>query len=134
MGLAQLRAISNRQPNVFVYGMPLEGHPWSPPQAEDYEALMSRIKGEIHHTNLLSAWVGDFQVEMQALLLGELFANKVDRRDPPDPDQFCIRLDRYDEIQRRLASTEWGKRAVEMEAEAWARFSNKARRSGGEGD
>lgn len=57
---------------------------------------------------------------MQLLLLGELFPNVVERRDPPDPDQFCIRLDKYDEIVRILDVTDWRKQSNELEAEAWA--------------
>ena len=61
---------------------------------------------------------------MQILLLGELFGNRaISRRDPPDPEQFCIRLDRYEEIESKLNSSVWGQRNIQLEAEAWGRFA-----------
>lgn len=128
MGLDGYRAAVTQRPNVLVSGMPVEGFEgkWEIPIGEKEAALASRIDIETYQIGRLSAWIGDFQVEMQQLLLGDLFPNNIERRDPPDPEQFCIRLDRYDEIEAKLASSEWGQKAVAMQAEAWARFTTKS--------
>jgi hypothetical protein len=114
-------------PDLLVYAMPVVGFEakWQPLSGADLAAVTSRIHAELYHMHLLSAWVGDFEVEMQLLLLGELFPNSIERRDPPDPDQFCIRLDRVEELERRLDASDWGRKGVEAEAEAWARFAAK---------
>ncbi|NLS02280.1 hypothetical protein HGP14_02710 [Rhizobium sp. P32RR-XVIII] len=128
MGLEELRAVTAmRQPDALMFAMPVPGleSNWVLPNAESTAAIKTRIKQESYQVERLSAWVADFQVEMQMLLLSELFPNEVERRDPPDPDQFCIRLDRYEEINKRIDASNWGKRRVEIEAEAWGRFSDK---------
>lgn len=125
MGLDGLRIWQMKQPNVFVQFMPIPGYEdkWKAPEGADLASVMARINGELYEMGRVLAWIGDFQVEMQRLLLGDLFPNKVEYRDPPDPSQFCIRLDRLEEIESKLRAMEWGKRQVETEAEAWSRFS-----------
>ncbi len=92
------------------------------------ERLYQRLERERYEIGRLGAWVHDFQIEMQMLLLGELFPDPVERRDPPDSEQFCVRLDRFDQIERRINESPWGVKAAEIEASAWAKISNGQRR------
>jgi hypothetical protein len=133
MALDGHRKVMMKQPNVFVYGMPVSGFEakWQLPDAEFISAIRDRVERENYYIELLSAWVGDFQTEMQILLLGDLFPSPVQRRDPPDPDQFCIRLDRYSEIMKMIDESEWGRDASRQEAEAWSRFAKHADHVGG---
>jgi len=124
MGLDSHQKIIFGGPDILVNAMPMDEFldQWSPPSAADLARYRARMQIELYEMGRLSAWVGDFQIEMQMLLLAELFPNPVERRDPPDPEQFCIRLDRADEIERVLDQSDWGRRAIELEAAAWARF------------
>ncbi|MGO8421072.1 hypothetical protein ACC807_30545 [Rhizobium ruizarguesonis] len=114
-------------PDLLVYKMPVAGHEreWELPSPEEVAAIERRVQREIDEIQRLSAWIGDFQIEMQILLLGDLFPSRVVRRDPPDPDQFCIRLDRYEEVKGKIDSSEWMQQVELSTAEAWARFADK---------
>jgi len=70
--------------------------------------------------------VEDFLVEMQNLLLGDLFETRAAHREPIDPAFMVIRLDRHEEIERHLSTqTAWGKQATRHEAEARARVATQ---------
>jgi hypothetical protein len=124
MGLDAVNRLDLKNPNPMMYGMPTPGleNAWEVPTAAVHATIKQRVDDELYQVERLAAWISDFQVEMQILLLGELFPNAPPRRDPPDPDQFCVRLDRYDEIEQIVARTEWGQRRATLEAEAWDRF------------
>ncbi|MGO4196531.1 hypothetical protein AB4Z13_14305 [Rhizobium sp. YAF28] len=125
LGLDEHRKVAFAGGDPLIYALPVDGFAWEMPTEERLVSIESRIQAERYQVERLSAWIGDFKVEMQLLLLGELFPNAVERRDPPDPDQFCIRLDKYDQIVGILDATDWRKRSNELEAEAWARFADK---------
>ncbi len=58
----------------------------------------------------LSMYVTDFQVEMQNLLLADLFGHKADHRKPIDPRKFVVRLDQRDALMQRFQDdTDWGR-------------------------
>jgi hypothetical protein len=124
MGMSEWQKVWSSHPNWFVYGMPTPGHEskWTLPDPETLARLDYRIEQEAFQISRLSAWVSDFQVEMQILLLGGLFGTQLERRDPPDPTQFCVRLDRYDDIDKQINESDWGVEAATLEVEAWARF------------
>jgi hypothetical protein len=124
-GLDEHRKTIRFNGDPLMYSLPVEGFTWEIPIEERLVEVESRIKAERYQLERLSAWIGDFKVEMQLLLLGDLFPNSVQRRDPPDPDQFCIRLDKYDEIERKIDKTDWRRQGIELEAEAWARFADR---------
>lgn len=59
----------------------------------------------------------DFQVEMQNLLMSDLFGNAVPHRVPGDPMHGVLRLDRSAEQQRWIAeNTAWGRNIKDWEA------------------
>jgi hypothetical protein len=124
MGLDGLMEVTSRPAELF-HIMPVPGleENWLIPDARLAQQLEDRIARETYQMMRLAGWISDFQIEMQILLLSELFPNRVERREPPDGEQFCIRLDRHQEISAKINSSPWGKRRVEMEAEAWQRFA-----------
>lgn len=130
MGFDGLVKVTLHSAASYVYAMPVQGYEtnWQPPDEATAAALQKKIDAEIYEIGRLGAWVADFQAEMQLLLLGELFPNGVERRNPPDPNQFCIRLDRHKEISERIDGSDWGKRAAAQDQEARLRFmQNKGR-------
>jgi hypothetical protein len=124
MGIDSHRDAVTKSAYLMMATLPHMGHEtlWQQSDEATRNAIRNQVDAEIWHIGRLSAWMIDFKVEMQVLLLGELFSNGiVTRRDPPDPEQFCIRLDRYEEIENKLNSSPWGQRNVQLEAEAWGR-------------
>jgi hypothetical protein len=56
-----------------------------------------------YEAGLLDAYFGDLNVELQGLLLGHLFVREaLERRDAPDPSQFTLRIDHYDQLMVRF--------------------------------
>lgn len=131
MGMDALIRLDDKAPNPMMYAMPVAGREaaWEVPNPQLLAAVQKRIDAEIFQIERLAAWVSDFQVEMQILLLGDLFSSQPPRRDPPDPEQFCVRLDQYDEIERIVSASAWGQRRSTLEAEAWERFGSQQERS-----
>ncbi|MDC9807957.1 hypothetical protein [Rhizobium binxianense] len=125
MGLDEHRKVMS-PPDMLVYVMPVAGHEhsWKLPTPEETLKIENRIQREVDQIDRLSCWVGDFQVEMQILLLGDLFPNTVARRDPIEPE-FCIRLDRYKEIKDRIDASDWMKQHERFKAEVKARLADK---------
>ena len=84
------------------------------PSTETLDATAAAIDPLLNAASRLSAWVADFQLEMQALLLSDLFPNELQRREPLDPRFFVVRLDRYAALKEHfLNETAWGR---EMQA------------------
>ncbi|TBZ89999.1 hypothetical protein E0H53_09510 [Rhizobium leguminosarum bv. viciae] len=123
-GLDELRK-TDRAPNLIMKAMPFPGHEssWAMPDAVERKALEELIDQKTFEINRLSAWVADFQVEMQVLLLGDLFLKPIVRRNPPDPKQFCISLDRYEEVKRKLHAFDFIRRGEELDAQQRAHFA-----------
>lgn len=72
----------------------------------------------------ISTCVEDFLVEMQNLLLGDLFKTRAAPREPIDPAFMVIRLDQHEVIEQHLSTqTAWGRQAAHYEAEARARIA-----------
>jgi hypothetical protein len=102
----------------------LPGHPqqnplaWQPPD----EAITERLEvlGEtlLKALDSLGGYIHDFQIEMQNLLLGELFGQKVPTRKPIDPDAVVVQLDRHKELASHFeANTAWGREKARIERE-----------------
>lgn len=88
-------------------------HPELPPN-ETLERLKAANEGVINAASKLSAWVADFQLEVQAALLSDLFQNRLSHRQPIDPEYFVIRLDSFDALKDYFENkTAWG---LEMKA------------------
>ncbi|TBB88242.1 hypothetical protein ELH41_16045 [Rhizobium ruizarguesonis] len=123
-GLDELRK-TDRAPNLIMKTMPVPGHElsWAMPDAVERKALEELIDQKTFEIGRLSAWMADFQVEMQVLLLGDLFPKPIERRNPPDPKQFCIRLDRYEEVKRKLKAFDVIRQGDELDAQQRAHFA-----------
>ncbi|MBI3451839.1 MAG: hypothetical protein HY057_03225 [Rhodospirillales bacterium] len=71
---------------------------WKTPN-EDTIAQLKNIGDRLVNALLdFLGYIYDFQVEMQNLLLGELFQHKLPAREPLGHDSIVIRLDRYKEL------------------------------------
>lgn len=129
LGLDGLRQVSNSDSSSLIPAMPVQDREsqWEIPSGALRANMENQIEKQIYQAGRLSAWIADFQTEMQILLLSELFPNRVERRDPPDQEQFCIRLDRYNEIIAKINASDYGRRMIELEAEAWHHFSSGVR-------
>lgn len=84
--------------------------PYQPPtifQAEQTRMLADRIRDHVSNS---VGYAVDFSVEMQNLLLADLFGSSVPRREPIDPEIKVIRLDQWEELNRHFRDdTEWGR-------------------------
>lgn len=97
--------------------MPLEGFAHPNPAGEHIVVQIAetgeKLTGAI---NDLGGYIFDLQIEMQNLLLGELFNHRLPRREPIDPDVVVVRLDAFDELKRHFEhDTAWGKKKIEVE-------------------
>ena len=70
-----------------------------------------------HESGLIGTYLFDLNVELQPLLLGHLFGDRVSRRDARDPVQFTIRLDRHKQIIRHFNQTDFFRKGAEMDRE-----------------
>ena len=100
-----------------------ENFPYTPPDDVALEAIEGEIA--IAEDAALSCvmYAEDFMVELQNSLLGDIFDQKVEHRDPPDPSARVIRLDQYEELNFWLGGTPWGQECAKIEAEAKECFS-----------
>lgn len=91
--------------------------PWSLPSdasLQRHEQLMFKMTEAM---GTLAALVTDFQNEMQTLLVGELFDNRVAARVPLDPKRVVVTLDRHEELEHHFnTATAWGIWKAELEA------------------
>lgn len=93
---------------------PVDRGPFPQITNEALEALKAANEALINAASRLSAWVVDFQLEVQAVLLSDLFSAKLTHREPIDPEFFVVRLDQYDSLKDFFENrTAWG---LEMKA------------------
>lgn len=102
---------------VDVPGQPDKIFAYSPPQQRFIDLAAEMAEKYHYESGLLGAYISDFNVELQPLLLGHLFGRRIVRRDAPDPTQFTIRLDRYRQIVRHFENTDFfkGGKAADLE-------------------
>lgn len=79
--------------------------PYTPPQKRHLDQVSTAADRYNHESGLVGSYISDFNIELQPLLLGHLFGRNIVRRDPPDPSQFAIRLDRHRQIIRHFKTT-----------------------------
>jgi hypothetical protein len=102
--------------------------PWSPPPDQVIEELDSLGNGVIDALGLIGNVLFDFQVEMQNLLLGELFSGRAERRDPLDPKYIVTRIDRHGELLKQFETqTAWGLHKAEIEARVRAQETSASK-------
>jgi hypothetical protein len=91
-----------------VAPMPGAAPPQLPPK-ETLQKIKEASDGVLHAAGKLSSWVADFQLEVQSLLLSDLFPNKLKHREPLDPELFVVRLDRAAALRDYFENrTPWG--------------------------
>lgn len=92
--------------------------PYQPPTL-DQAAVAWRLAGKVvGHVHNATGYALDLSVEMQNLLVADLFGTKVEHRVPVDPAIKVIRLEDFEELDRYFRDdTEWGRRlAAQREA------------------
>ena len=102
-----------------------------PAEAPDniLEAVRAAIQQFLDALSKLGVWAADFQIEMQCLLLSDLFYNEPTHSIPLDPQFFVVRLDQYDLLTSYfLKQTAWGR---EMQAVEERTKTEIAKRLGG---
>lgn len=100
--------------------------PYKPPTIEG--ALAVRKYGDelIRAADDATAYAEDFLTEMQNVLLGDLYGNHLEARQPPDPARRAVTLDRAQELDAWFsANTAWGVQAERVEAGTRERFLPK---------
>lgn len=102
-------------PNETPSGNPL---PYSLPPTDYLRPLYGLIDLAIARTHRLGSVMEDFIVEIQNLMLSDVFGKTVSHREPIDPNEFVVRLDKFDEINAFIRHTPWGKQAAEYEQQA----------------
>lgn len=85
--------------------------PWVLPAEDQERSFRAHLDDLIHASDRLNDFVQDFLVELQNLLVSDLFMRRVPYREPIDPARYATRLDRYDELMKRFdQETTFGKR------------------------
>lgn len=99
-----------------------------PAEAPDntLEAVRAAIQQFLDALSKLGVWAADFQLEMQCLLLSDLFDNQPMHRVPLDPQFFVVRLDQYDVLKGYfLKQTAWGREMQEIEERTKAEIAKR---------
>jgi hypothetical protein len=79
------------------------------PRKDALEKVKAASDGVLNAASKVSAWVADFQLEVQGVLLSDLFPNELQHREPLDPELFVVRLDHADKLKDYFENnTPWG--------------------------
>ncbi|MBL0931487.1 MAG: hypothetical protein IBJ15_15395 [Alphaproteobacteria bacterium] len=93
--------------------------PWHLPPAEIVEEAITRARSLSDKALNLGSYISDFQVEMQNLLLADLFNSKIPPRKPIDPSLKVITLDCHDELKEFFETkSAWGRSKAAAETRA----------------
>jgi len=125
VAIYDIEAANSKYFNTAIKIMPHEmpGHqeqgtlfPWHPPNQDailEFKILSEEL---INKLSDLGCYIYDFQVEMQTLLVGELFKHDLPPRNPIDPRNIVIQLNRYEELVAYFDNqTAWGRDKAEIE-------------------
>lgn len=97
---------------------------YSPPDAVTAEAIWHEILGHIDAVGLITAYVADFVVEMQNLMMEPLFKKRVPHRVPIDPGCKVITVANADGLEDHFRTqTTWGQIILQQEEEARQKFA-----------
>lgn len=89
--------------------------PYMPPDPKTLAGIKDAVDQAAEAHWDMSAWMEDFVVEIQNLMLGEVLGTTVTHRVPADPRERVIRLDDFDEIQAWLATQPFAVKQREIE-------------------
>lgn len=91
---------------------------WSPNE-DEAQQLLAHLPALESASYELSAYLHDLRLEMQNLLLSELFDTRVPIRVPNDPAQLAVRLDQYEQLTQHFRlNTPWGRHFEAVNEEA----------------
>ncbi|MDV3456985.1 hypothetical protein RZN05_08325 [Sphingomonas sp. HF-S4] len=97
--------------------------PYKPPSVEGARAIRAYSDQLIQAVDDTTAYTEDFLTEMQNVLLGDLYGNHLEPRQPLDPARKAVTLDRAQELEAWFTTnTAWGVEAARVEAETRQRF------------
>jgi hypothetical protein len=98
--------------------------PYNAPSIEGALTVRSLSERFIDALQDSIAYTEDFLVEMQNLLLGDLFGMQLGQRQPLDPDIKVVCLDHAEELEAWFRKeTPWGQNIERVETETRARFA-----------
>lgn len=101
-------------------------YPYKPPSIESAMRVQRYSDRLIRAVDDAIAYTEDFLTEMQNVLLGDLYGNRLEPRQPIDPACRTVTLDKAQDLEAWFsANTAWGVRAGRMEAEAREQFLPK---------
>lgn len=102
-------------------------YPYIPPTPDDADALHSLALTVIGHLHDVIAYAEDFSVEMQNLLVADLFGTTVLHRRPIDPNIRVVKIEDTSELEHYFnEETEWGRWAAAEEAKVAERIKGNA--------
>ena len=88
--------------------------------AEHFNSASERLLSALQD---MQCYAEDFLVELQNILLGDLFGNAVSHRAPIDPNSKVVSLANFDDLEVWFNnSTPWGRHCAAVEAETRQRF------------
>lgn len=99
---------------------------YAPPSIEAAEHFNGASERLLSALQDMQCYAEDFLVELQNILLGDLFGNAVSHRSPTDPDSKVVSLANFDDLNDWFNnSTPWGKHCSAVEAETRQRFGQE---------
>lgn len=99
--LSLMKAFPTQLPDGQIY-------PYSPPSDDELRQLGIVVEKMTDALSDFTSYAEDFIVELQNLLLSDVFGHVVEHRQPLDPSRRVIRLADYEELRRWIATTPWG--------------------------
>jgi hypothetical protein len=100
--------------------------PYKPPSIEGALAVRKYSDQLIRAVDDATAYTEDFLTEMQNVLLGDLYGNHLEPRQPLDPARRTVTLDQVQDLEAWFSTNAaWGVHAGRVEAEARERFQPK---------
>jgi hypothetical protein len=107
--------VDNPQGGVF---------PYTPPSPAGFATIHGLTNRFIDSLGDATAYADDLLIELQNLLLGDLFKAKLRPRTPIDPAKRAVTLDKAEALEAWFReTTEWGAQAAQVEAATRARFA-----------
>jgi hypothetical protein len=95
--------------------------PYTPPSVQQAAVVKQISERFIAALDDAVMYTEDFLVELQNLLLGDLFGKEVAHRKPLDPAKKVITLEQADELEKWFAATDWGREMAGIETKFAAR-------------
>jgi hypothetical protein len=96
---------------------------WQPPDQQPSDALAALENAVLDEIGDLSGIIYDFQIEMQNLLLHDLFGRKIAYREPLNPNIKVIRIDRFEPLTAYFGhDTPWGRSQKEITERVRTKF------------